>query len=448
MSAAAAPQQFQSSSTNTPGFFASAFMEMNIFEQCFSAAAADPKTSSQDSTTAPRTSLLQPGGVPPSASDPPPSLPPIPPLSPRTSTTSMRSYAPSEFTLPPNLFDRHLPDAPAPNPSLLSDEIDGRYAQSRWPSTNSMEATVPPSVIQQQQHAIPPPPPPPLPLRLSPPYSPGARSPPEQFLPPADLESDLSPLHSMLVNYPTEARSAHGQITPPEDSNSLSPIHPGEVAGGGGRSKPDDDDDANGDDDDDMARALRNTRQLRPRPSRSGNRRTKRPSSGAAAGTLLSSSSSPSSSSPSSVADNDPTKEAKRQKFLERNRIAASKCRRKKKQWTQNLEENARRAQQNSRNLNKMVSNLRDELLTLKGELLKHNGCECERIKQYLMNEATRVVQGTTNNSGSSNNMRHHRQQSQISDIAFGSAFDDMSDSSGHYPLDINSPASTSGMNQ
>ncbi|KAF8425107.1 hypothetical protein EV426DRAFT_532116 [Tirmania nivea] len=90
--------------------------------------------------------------------------------------------------------------------------------------------------------------------------------------------------------------------------------------------------------------------------------------------------------------DEQGTLEAKRRRFLERNRVAASKCRQKKKEWMQNLEETARTAQNNSRYLQAAVVQLKDELLHLKQELLKHHGCDCTQIRTYLMQEAEKVV--------------------------------------------------------
>jgi len=85
-------------------------------------------------------------------------------------------------------------------------------------------------------------------------------------------------------------------------------------------------------------------------------------------------------------------REEKRRRFLERNRVAASKCRQKKKEWMQNLEETARTAQNNSKYLQAAVAQLKDELLLLKQELLKHHGCDCTKIRTYLMQEAEKVV--------------------------------------------------------
>jgi hypothetical protein len=81
--------------------------------------------------------------------------------------------------------------------------------------------------------------------------------------------------------------------------------------------------------------------------------------------------------------------DVKRNKFLERNRVAASKCRQKKKEWTGNLEGRARELQQDKAQLSVMVSSLKDEMIFLKGELLKHTDCDCAKIRQYLNREAT-----------------------------------------------------------
>lgn len=79
--------------------------------------------------------------------------------------------------------------------------------------------------------------------------------------------------------------------------------------------------------------------------------------------------------------------EYKRAKFLERNRLAAAKCRTKKKEWTNNLEAAARQASQQTRELQAIVQNLRDEVIQYKTQLLDHQNCNCPTINQYLMRE-------------------------------------------------------------
>lgn len=80
----------------------------------------------------------------------------------------------------------------------------------------------------------------------------------------------------------------------------------------------------------------------------------------------------------------DSEEDVKREKFLERNRVAASKCRQKKKEWTTNLESRARELTTERAHLTAYVASLKDELLFLKGECLKHTNCGCARIREYL----------------------------------------------------------------
>lgn len=89
-------------------------------------------------------------------------------------------------------------------------------------------------------------------------------------------------------------------------------------------------------------------------------------------------------SSAGSAADGDD----KRNQFLERNRVAASKCRQKKKEWTSNLEQRARELQASKNSLALLVSSLREELLYLKGEALRHTNCGCTNVREYLARHA------------------------------------------------------------
>lgn len=88
-----------------------------------------------------------------------------------------------------------------------------------------------------------------------------------------------------------------------------------------------------------------------------------------------------------------PIEDAKRSKFLERNRVAASKCRQKKKEWTSNLEVRARDLQTSKNQLTVVVGSLKEEILFLKGELLKHSSCGCTAIRDYLNREVASMSQ-------------------------------------------------------
>ena len=84
-------------------------------------------------------------------------------------------------------------------------------------------------------------------------------------------------------------------------------------------------------------------------------------------------------------------KDEKRSKFLERNRVAASKCRQKKKEWTANLEQKARDLQSNKTQLSILVNSLREEVLYLKGEVLKHDSCNCTALRNYMSRSVSQI---------------------------------------------------------
>lgn len=71
--------------------------------------------------------------------------------------------------------------------------------------------------------------------------------------------------------------------------------------------------------------------------------------------------------------DEDP--EIKRQRFLERNRAAASRCRAKKKVWVDNLENKYKETDIFNQNLTQEVTMLRSEVQQLKSILIAHKDC-------------------------------------------------------------------------
>ncbi|PIA19591.1 hypothetical protein COEREDRAFT_78915 [Coemansia reversa NRRL 1564] len=83
----------------------------------------------------------------------------------------------------------------------------------------------------------------------------------------------------------------------------------------------------------------------------------------------------------------DANEKQKRRRFLERNRIAASKCRQKKKMWVQELERRAEDVTMQNRSLHIAVAQLKEEVLILKNQLLAHRNCNCSAIHQYLHTE-------------------------------------------------------------
>ncbi|KAI0012599.1 Aft1 HRA domain-containing protein [Xylariaceae sp. FL0662B] len=69
------------------------------------------------------------------------------------------------------------------------------------------------------------------------------------------------------------------------------------------------------------------------------------------------------------------TDEEKRKNFLERNRIAALKCRQRKKQWLANLQNKVEMFSNENDQLTAQISQLREEVVNLKTLLLAHKDC-------------------------------------------------------------------------
>ncbi|KAF5562606.1 transcription factor atf21 [Fusarium phyllophilum] len=82
-----------------------------------------------------------------------------------------------------------------------------------------------------------------------------------------------------------------------------------------------------------------------------------------------------------------------RSKFLKRNRIAASKCRQKKKVWMRELEETKENLENEYNALQSQYSDLMGELTTIKNQLMDHASCNDANIDQWLDNEAKKYVQ-------------------------------------------------------
>lgn len=75
-----------------------------------------------------------------------------------------------------------------------------------------------------------------------------------------------------------------------------------------------------------------------------------------------------------------------RERFLERNRVAAAKCRQRKKEWTSNLENRARELAKHNNLLQRIVDSQRGEIMALKRAVLEHAQCgslDLERFFRY-----------------------------------------------------------------
>ncbi|KAF7560497.1 hypothetical protein G7046_g3634 [Stylonectria norvegica] len=96
--------------------------------------------------------------------------------------------------------------------------------------------------------------------------------------------------------------------------------------------------------------------------------------------------------SPSSPVEEGP----RRYQFLERNRIAASKCRKKKKEWVSDLEETKYWLEQQHTNLQREYNGLVNEVSQMKNHLMAHASCNDPNIDGWLEMEARKFIQKST----------------------------------------------------
>ena len=87
-------------------------------------------------------------------------------------------------------------------------------------------------------------------------------------------------------------------------------------------------------------------------------------------------------------APNDP----QRRKVLERNRIAATRCRIRKRDEALRLASCEQAMEDQNRQLSACFDSLRAEIYTLKTQLLQHADCGCLLIQEYIANEAKKSV--------------------------------------------------------
>ncbi|KAF2138718.1 uncharacterized protein K452DRAFT_300803 [Aplosporella prunicola CBS 121167] len=87
----------------------------------------------------------------------------------------------------------------------------------------------------------------------------------------------------------------------------------------------------------------------------------------------------------------DPEEHAKREQFLERNRIAAHKCRQKKKEWMVGLDEQCRDLSAHNKLLQAHVAELSEEVFRLKNMVFQHTDCRFPPIQAYIQSTAEQL---------------------------------------------------------
>jgi len=90
----------------------------------------------------------------------------------------------------------------------------------------------------------------------------------------------------------------------------------------------------------------------------------------------------------------------KKEKYREKNRLAAAKCRAKKKENIEDIEVKHRKLSAMNSSLKKQVQDLRGELTGLRTHALNHQDCNCQ-ISRYNINQAKKVALGVDAHSPS-----------------------------------------------
>jgi hypothetical protein len=86
---------------------------------------------------------------------------------------------------------------------------------------------------------------------------------------------------------------------------------------------------------------------------------------------------------------------AKRQRFLARNRQAATKCRNRKKEWTQNLEDKAEMLGHKQQSLILQLKEIEEEKRKLQRQITEHASCGNPIIQEYLRAQAAAAANPT-----------------------------------------------------
>ncbi|KAH7081428.1 hypothetical protein BKA63DRAFT_208325 [Paraphoma chrysanthemicola] len=128
-----------------------------------------------------------------------------------------------------------------------------------------------------------------------------------------------------------------------------------------------------------------------------------------------------------------------RQSHLEKNRVAAHKCRQRKKEYINGLEGRAREFSSKNKALKENVAMLREEVLGLKNEVLRHAGCGFWAVDEYLARCAGDLLgmEAPMQTSGSQN--PNHQNSSMTTEQLMGQRHN-RTDSILSQPTDASSP--------
>ncbi|KAH7310440.1 hypothetical protein B0I35DRAFT_411957 [Stachybotrys elegans] len=96
----------------------------------------------------------------------------------------------------------------------------------------------------------------------------------------------------------------------------------------------------------------------------------------------------------------------RKRRVLERNRLAANKCRVRKRDHASALATREQEVEDQNRYLTNCFDSLMAEVYTLKNQLLRHTDCNCVLIQKYIAHEAKRAVRNMTNEDASPDDIK------------------------------------------
>ncbi|KAI5251108.1 hypothetical protein E4T42_04561 [Aureobasidium subglaciale] len=198
-------------------------------------------------------------------------------------------------------------------------------------------------------------------------------------------------LEKLLHNYPI-SMDLYGQVTPPEDSDRQDMSNPFSKRADSGAS----------------GIGVEAVSSMSPRQSTSNKRPSVR--------------SSQKSRKESRTTSGDVLPDDKKDKYREKNRVAAAKCRAKKKEHTDSLEDTYRTQSAMNTALKQTEKSLRDELSYWRTQALQHTFCACHPIQEYNLRKAQSMAFG----GNGSPTMANHRSASFAHDDLHSSSMAEM----------------------
>ena len=103
----------------------------------------------------------------------------------------------------------------------------------------------------------------------------------------------------------------------------------------------------------------------------------------------------------------------KRVQLLERNRVAASKCRKKRREWMQDLHTKVENLEKTKEMLSNRAETLKEEVYHLRGEMYRHSSCQSPQIDAHIQSHVGRL--------SARGDMHPHRQQQAMEEDSLSS---------------------------